>query len=240
MDPSAQQPHLITEIAPWTPARTPSFPPAPAPASAPAPPCSPLCWSSPSRWPLPSPRRRDPLGQCPSRHRQPRHRRPACGHRRRREAGRGRDGRAGPGRRQRGELARRGRGARPGHPCPGRPGRPLPGGLGHQGLHGGHDSPARERGQGRSEPTGAGLSARPDSGDDARETVRHAEPHQRNPSVGSSDDDSLHYLYAHRFEDRDPVDVVREATARKPDFAPGTGSTTATSATRSRDCSWSG
>uniref|UniRef100_A0AAU2V194 Beta-lactamase family protein n=1 Tax=Streptomyces sp. NBC_00003 TaxID=2903608 RepID=A0AAU2V194_9ACTN len=41
------------------------------------------------------------------------------------------------------------------------------------------------------------------------------------PSVGSPDD-SLDYLYAHRFEGRDPADVVREATARKPDFTPGT------------------
>ncbi|MER0448603.1 serine hydrolase domain-containing protein [Streptomyces sp. Edi4] len=57
----------------------------------------------------------------------------------------------------------------------------------------------------------------------ARVTVRQLLNHTSGiPSVGSSDDDSLHYLYAHRFEDRDPVDVVREATARKPDFAPGT------------------
>ncbi|WP_438291403.1 serine hydrolase domain-containing protein [Streptomyces sp. HUAS TT7] len=41
------------------------------------------------------------------------------------------------------------------------------------------------------------------------------------PSVGSPDD-SLEYLYAHRFESRDPADVVRGATAQKPDFAPGT------------------
>ncbi|MFD7337780.1 serine hydrolase domain-containing protein [Streptomyces violascens] len=41
------------------------------------------------------------------------------------------------------------------------------------------------------------------------------------PSVGSPDD-SLDHLYAHRFESRDPADVVREATAQKPDFTPGT------------------
>ncbi|MFD9820221.1 serine hydrolase domain-containing protein [Streptomyces violascens] len=41
------------------------------------------------------------------------------------------------------------------------------------------------------------------------------------PSVGSPDD-SPEYLYAHRFETRDPADVVREATAQKRDFPPGT------------------
>ncbi|MFI6473772.1 serine hydrolase domain-containing protein [Streptomyces sp. NPDC050516] len=41
------------------------------------------------------------------------------------------------------------------------------------------------------------------------------------PSAGSPDD-SLDYLYAHRFESRTPADVVRAATARKRDFAPGT------------------
>ncbi|MBD0744491.1 serine hydrolase [Streptomyces sp. CBMA152] len=41
------------------------------------------------------------------------------------------------------------------------------------------------------------------------------------PSVGSGGD-TLDYWYAHRLESRDPADVVREATAQKPDFAPGT------------------
>ncbi|MFE9403922.1 serine hydrolase domain-containing protein [Streptomyces sp. NPDC006530] len=53
-------------------------------------------------------------------------------------------------------------------------------------------------------------------------TVRQLLDHTSGiPSVGSSDD-SLEYLYAHRFEGRRPADVVREATARVPDFAPGT------------------
>ena len=56
----------------------------------------------------------------------------------------------------------------------------------------------------------------------AKVTVRQLLNHTSGiPSVGSPDD-SLDYLYAHRFEGRDPADVVREATARKPDFAPGT------------------
>ena len=56
----------------------------------------------------------------------------------------------------------------------------------------------------------------------AHVTVRQLLNHTSGiPSVGSPDD-SLDYLYAHRFEGRDPADVVREATARKPDFAPGT------------------
>ncbi|MGP9018254.1 serine hydrolase domain-containing protein [Streptomyces sp. BR1] len=41
------------------------------------------------------------------------------------------------------------------------------------------------------------------------------------PSTGSGGD-TLDYWYAHRLESRDPADVVREATAQKPDFAPGT------------------
>ncbi|MEU5433029.1 serine hydrolase domain-containing protein [Streptomyces sp. NPDC020719] len=41
------------------------------------------------------------------------------------------------------------------------------------------------------------------------------------PSVGSGGD-GLDYWYAHRLESRDAADVVREATAQKPDFAPGT------------------
>ncbi|MFD7014374.1 serine hydrolase domain-containing protein [Streptomyces sp. NPDC059928] len=56
----------------------------------------------------------------------------------------------------------------------------------------------------------------------AKVTVRQLLNHTSGiPSVGSPDD-SLDHLYAHRFEGRDPADVVREATARKPDFAPGT------------------
>ncbi|MFG2718039.1 serine hydrolase domain-containing protein [Streptomyces sp. NPDC048416] len=56
----------------------------------------------------------------------------------------------------------------------------------------------------------------------AHVTVRQLLNHTSGiPSVGSPDD-SLDYLYAHRFEGRDPADVVREATAQKPDFAPGT------------------
>ncbi|MGW1869920.1 serine hydrolase domain-containing protein [Streptomyces mauvecolor] len=41
------------------------------------------------------------------------------------------------------------------------------------------------------------------------------------PSVGSPDD-SLEYLYAHRFESSDPADAVRAATGQKRDFPPGT------------------
>ncbi|GAA2471738.1 serine hydrolase domain-containing protein [Streptomyces mauvecolor] len=41
------------------------------------------------------------------------------------------------------------------------------------------------------------------------------------PSVGSPDD-SLEYLYAHRFESSHPADVVRAATGQKRDFPPGT------------------
>ncbi|WP_329462753.1 serine hydrolase domain-containing protein [Streptomyces sp. NBC_01431] len=56
----------------------------------------------------------------------------------------------------------------------------------------------------------------------AKVTVRQLLNHTSGiPSVGSPDD-SLDHLYAHRFDGRDPADVVREATARKPDFAPGT------------------
>ncbi|MFI6688723.1 serine hydrolase domain-containing protein [Streptomyces sp. NPDC050485] len=56
----------------------------------------------------------------------------------------------------------------------------------------------------------------------AKVTVRQLLNHTSGiPSAGSPDD-SREYLYAHRFESRDPADVVREATAQKPDFAPGT------------------
>ncbi|MFF4187318.1 serine hydrolase domain-containing protein [Streptomyces sp. NPDC001691] len=56
----------------------------------------------------------------------------------------------------------------------------------------------------------------------AEVTVRQLLNHTSGiPSVGSPDN-SVEYLYAHRFEARDPADVVREATARRPDFAPGT------------------
>lgn len=42
------------------------------------------------------------------------------------------------------------------------------------------------------------------------------------PSVGPAGSDTPEGAYAHRFDLIDPVDVVREATAHRPDFAPGT------------------
>ncbi|MFD7536071.1 serine hydrolase domain-containing protein [Streptomyces sp. NPDC059819] len=53
-------------------------------------------------------------------------------------------------------------------------------------------------------------------------TVRQLLNHTSGIPSDDSPDDSLEYLYAHRFEAGDPADVVRAATARKPDFAPGT------------------
>ncbi|MER7724458.1 serine hydrolase domain-containing protein [Streptomyces sp. NPDC096323] len=42
------------------------------------------------------------------------------------------------------------------------------------------------------------------------------------PSVDPGNGDTLEDWYAHRFDVTDPADVVREATAHRPDFAPGT------------------
>ncbi|MEU1469573.1 serine hydrolase domain-containing protein [Streptomyces sp. NPDC005761] len=42
------------------------------------------------------------------------------------------------------------------------------------------------------------------------------------PSVDPGNGDTLEDWYAHRFDLIDPADVVREATAQRPDFAPGT------------------
>ncbi|MEU1432969.1 serine hydrolase domain-containing protein [Streptomyces sp. NPDC005786] len=42
------------------------------------------------------------------------------------------------------------------------------------------------------------------------------------PSVDPGNGDTLEDWYAHRFDLIDPADVVREATAHRPDFAPGT------------------
>ncbi|MET9363967.1 serine hydrolase domain-containing protein [Streptomyces sp. NPDC006632] len=56
----------------------------------------------------------------------------------------------------------------------------------------------------------------------AKVTVRQLLNHTSGiPSAGSPGG-SLDDVYAHRFESRDPKDAVREATAQKPDFAPGT------------------
>lgn len=57
----------------------------------------------------------------------------------------------------------------------------------------------------------------------AKVTVRQLLNHTSGiPSVGPAGSDTLEWAYAHRFDLIDPADVVREATAHRPDFAPGT------------------
>ncbi|MFI6860948.1 serine hydrolase domain-containing protein [Streptomyces sp. NPDC050421] len=57
----------------------------------------------------------------------------------------------------------------------------------------------------------------------AKVTVRQLLNHTSGiPSVGPAGTDTLEGAYAHRFDLIDPADVVREATAHRPDFAPGT------------------
>ncbi|MER6117654.1 serine hydrolase domain-containing protein [Streptomyces sp. NPDC001743] len=54
-------------------------------------------------------------------------------------------------------------------------------------------------------------------------TVRQLLDHTSGiPSVDPGNGDTLEDWYAHRFDLTDPADVVREATAHRPDFAPGT------------------
>ncbi|MEV0574373.1 serine hydrolase domain-containing protein [Streptomyces sp. NPDC050392] len=56
-----------------------------------------------------------------------------------------------------------------------------------------------------------------------RVTVRQLLNHTSGlPSVGPAGTDTPEGAYAHRFDLIDPADVVREATAHRPDFAPGT------------------